>query len=104
MCTMLLMGVNMSTKWQGLWTIPHTLSLLHSRVLAQKILNELVSISLEKLNLLWDESPYLSNVHHPPISTLTFNHIYVSHILSKDLHFPLPFPYIASKYEIKNYY
>ena len=31
---MWLMGVNMSTKWEGLWTIPHTWLIMHSRVIS----------------------------------------------------------------------
>ena len=34
--TMWLMGVNMSTKWWGVWTIPHSWSMPHSRVASNK--------------------------------------------------------------------
>ena len=43
---MWLMGVNMSTKWQGLWTIPHTWSIPHLRVTPQSLM-KVVTLHLE---------------------------------------------------------
>ena len=36
------MGVNMSIKWQGLWTIPHTWSIPHSRVVGTSNINSVI--------------------------------------------------------------